>query len=167
MGVPPDPLPPLPWLLLLQRADVCAADSSHLLGCSHFADGRQIPARKCMNSHFKCLHSCYVPQSPQTGSCTHIMSYAWQDIVEDERSDKEETESEDEDDDHERRVKSKNCHVQNGHTPVNSNHWKRDWSDGELEMKPCAEWRRARTCGPQQKAKEQKCGISAVSCSNI
>uniref|UniRef100_A0A3Q1HUM6 Uncharacterized protein n=1 Tax=Anabas testudineus TaxID=64144 RepID=A0A3Q1HUM6_ANATE len=48
------------------------------------------------------------------------------DIVEDERSDKEETESEDEDDDHERKGKSKNGHMQNGHTPLNSNHWKRD-----------------------------------------
>uniref|UniRef100_A0A3B4V6W1 Ceramide synthase 2a n=1 Tax=Seriola dumerili TaxID=41447 RepID=A0A3B4V6W1_SERDU len=47
------------------------------------------------------------------------------DIVEDERSDKEETESEDEDDDHERREKSKNGHMQNGHTPHNNNHRKR------------------------------------------
>uniref|UniRef100_A0A665WVE8 Ceramide synthase 2-like n=1 Tax=Echeneis naucrates TaxID=173247 RepID=A0A665WVE8_ECHNA len=47
------------------------------------------------------------------------------DIVEDERSDKEETESEDEDNDHERREKSKNGHMQNGHTPLNNNHRKR------------------------------------------
>ncbi|KAM3857935.1 ceramide synthase 2-like [Diretmus argenteus] len=48
------------------------------------------------------------------------------DIVEDERSDKEETESEDEDDDREGRGKSKNGHVQNGHTPLNNNHNKMD-----------------------------------------
>uniref|UniRef100_A0A7N8XFM8 Ceramide synthase 2a n=1 Tax=Mastacembelus armatus TaxID=205130 RepID=A0A7N8XFM8_9TELE len=49
------------------------------------------------------------------------------DIVEDERSDKEETESEDEDDSRERREKSIiNGHVLNGHTPLNSKHWKRD-----------------------------------------
>uniref|UniRef100_A0A3Q1EIX3 Ceramide synthase 2a n=1 Tax=Acanthochromis polyacanthus TaxID=80966 RepID=A0A3Q1EIX3_9TELE len=46
------------------------------------------------------------------------------DIVEDERSDKEETESEDEED--ERRGKSKNGHVQNGHTVLNNNHSKTD-----------------------------------------
>lgn len=50
----------------------------------------------------------------------------WQDIVEDERSDKEETESEDEDDEHEQREKSKNGHVQNGHTVLNNNHRKTD-----------------------------------------
>lgn len=48
------------------------------------------------------------------------------DIVEDERSDKEETESEDEDNDRERREKSKNGHVQNGHTPLNNNRSKTD-----------------------------------------
>ncbi|TMS18247.1 Ceramide synthase 2 [Larimichthys crocea] len=48
------------------------------------------------------------------------------DIVEDERSDKEETESEDEDDEHEQREKSKNGHVQNGHTVLNNNHRKTD-----------------------------------------
>uniref|UniRef100_A0A8P4GLM9 Ceramide synthase 2a n=1 Tax=Dicentrarchus labrax TaxID=13489 RepID=A0A8P4GLM9_DICLA len=48
------------------------------------------------------------------------------DIVEDERSDKEETESEEEGDDREQREKSKNGHVQNGHTPLNNNHNKTD-----------------------------------------
>ncbi|XP_076611322.1 ceramide synthase 2a [Chaetodon auriga] len=48
------------------------------------------------------------------------------DIVEDERSDKEETESEDEGDDHEQREKSKNGHVQNGHARLNNNHSKAD-----------------------------------------
>uniref|UniRef100_A0A3Q4HHW9 Ceramide synthase 2a n=1 Tax=Neolamprologus brichardi TaxID=32507 RepID=A0A3Q4HHW9_NEOBR len=48
------------------------------------------------------------------------------DIVEDERSDKEETESDDEDGDCERREKSRNGHVQNGHTVLNNNHSKRD-----------------------------------------
>uniref|UniRef100_A0A672G5I9 Ceramide synthase 2-like n=1 Tax=Salarias fasciatus TaxID=181472 RepID=A0A672G5I9_SALFA len=48
------------------------------------------------------------------------------DIVEDERSDKEETESEDEDEDHEPREKSKNGHVQNGHAFLNNNHSKMD-----------------------------------------
>uniref|UniRef100_A0A3P8SJI6 Ceramide synthase 2a n=1 Tax=Amphiprion percula TaxID=161767 RepID=A0A3P8SJI6_AMPPE len=46
------------------------------------------------------------------------------DIVEDERSDKEETESEDEEDEH--RGKSKNGHVLNGHTVLNNNHSKTD-----------------------------------------
>eukprot|EP00064_Thunnus_orientalis_P018892 superscaffoldBa00004507_g19000 len=47
------------------------------------------------------------------------------DIVEDERSDKEETESEDEDNDREKRDKSKNGHVQNGHTLLNNNRRKK------------------------------------------
>uniref|UniRef100_A0A8D2ZL69 Ceramide synthase 2a n=1 Tax=Scophthalmus maximus TaxID=52904 RepID=A0A8D2ZL69_SCOMX len=47
------------------------------------------------------------------------------DIVEDERSDKEETESEEEDNGREWREKSKNGHMQNGHTPLNNNHRKR------------------------------------------
>lgn len=96
-----------------------------------------------------------------------MSSFTWQDIVEDERSDKEETESEDEDDDHQRREKSKNGHVQNGHTPLNSNHRKRDWLDRELEMKPCAVWRRALTCGHQLKAKEQKYGMFRVAATHI
>lgn len=50
-----------------------------------------------------------------------------QDIVEDERSDKEETESEDEGE--ELREKSKNGHMQNGHIPFNNNHRKRKWLD--------------------------------------
>lgn len=45
-------------------------------------------------------------------------------IVEDERSDKEETESEDEDAD--RKEKPRNGHVQNGHTPLNNNRRKTD-----------------------------------------
>ncbi|KAM9737972.1 ceramide synthase 2a isoform 1-T1 [Menidia menidia] len=48
------------------------------------------------------------------------------DIVEDERSDKEETESDDEVDGHERKEKPKNGHVQNGHTVLNNNHSKMD-----------------------------------------
>lgn len=51
----------------------------------------------------------------------------WQDIVQDERSDKEETESDD--DGEELREKSKNGHMQNGHTPFNNNHRKRKWLD--------------------------------------
>ncbi|CAB1441446.1 unnamed protein product [Pleuronectes platessa] len=47
------------------------------------------------------------------------------DIVEDERSDKEETESEDEEEDSES-LKSKNGHIQNGHTPLNNNLRKRN-----------------------------------------
>lgn len=46
------------------------------------------------------------------------------DIVEDERSDKEETESDEEND--ENREKSKNGHMQNGYTPLNNNHRKAD-----------------------------------------
>lgn len=52
VGVPPDPLPPIPRLLLLQRANVCAAGSAHLLGRAHLAHGRQIPARQRMNCRF-------------------------------------------------------------------------------------------------------------------
>ncbi|XP_061598202.1 ceramide synthase 2a isoform X2 [Cololabis saira] len=48
------------------------------------------------------------------------------DIVEDERSDKEETESDDEDESHMHKEKSKNGHVQNGHTVLNNNHSKMD-----------------------------------------
>uniref|UniRef100_A0A8C2ZZC0 Ceramide synthase 2a n=1 Tax=Cyclopterus lumpus TaxID=8103 RepID=A0A8C2ZZC0_CYCLU len=48
------------------------------------------------------------------------------DIVEDERSDKEETESEDEDVGREQIEKFKNGHVQNGHTLLNNNHSKTD-----------------------------------------
>lgn len=48
-----------------------------------------------------------------------------QEIVEDERSDKEETESEDEDD-RGQRANFKNGHVQNGHTIFNNNHSKAD-----------------------------------------
>uniref|UniRef100_H3DJJ3 Ceramide synthase 2a n=1 Tax=Tetraodon nigroviridis TaxID=99883 RepID=H3DJJ3_TETNG len=46
------------------------------------------------------------------------------DIVQDERSDKEETESDDEGED--LREKSKNGHMRNGHTPFNNNHKKRN-----------------------------------------
>ncbi|XP_041868029.1 ceramide synthase 2a [Melanotaenia boesemani] len=48
------------------------------------------------------------------------------DIVEDERSDKEETESDDEEDDRTCIEKSKNGHVQNGHALLNNNHNKMD-----------------------------------------
>lgn len=44
------------------------------------------------------------------------------DIVEDERSDREEAESEDEDEVHEKIEKFKNGHAQNGHTVLNNNH---------------------------------------------
>ncbi|XP_077937512.1 ceramide synthase 2a isoform X2 [Gasterosteus aculeatus] len=47
-------------------------------------------------------------------------------IVEDERSDKEETDSEDEAEGREQREKFKNGHVQNGHTLLNNNHSKAD-----------------------------------------
>ncbi|KAM4550153.1 ceramide synthase 2a [Fundulus diaphanus] len=47
------------------------------------------------------------------------------DIVEDERSDKEETDSDDEDDG-EQRKKPKNGHMQNGHSVLNNNHRKMD-----------------------------------------
>lgn len=53
--------------------------------------------------------------------------FSWQDIVQDERSDKEETESDDENED--LREKSKNGHMQNGHIPFNNNHRKRNWLD--------------------------------------
>lgn len=49
-------------------------------------------------------------------------------IVEDERSDREETDSEDEtgDGDYEEKEKTLNGHVQNGHAPLNNNHRKTD-----------------------------------------
>ncbi|KAK5911069.1 hypothetical protein CgunFtcFv8_005279 [Champsocephalus gunnari] len=49
-------------------------------------------------------------------------------IVEDERSDKDETESEDEDGGHEKLQNghAQNGHAQNGHTPLNNNHSKKD-----------------------------------------
>lgn len=69
--------------------------------------------------HFRCSFECLpVRDRTELPSCT------WQDIVEDERSDKEETESEDEDE--ERREKWKNGHVQNGHASLNGKHQKRD-----------------------------------------
>lgn len=87
-----------------------------------------------------------------------VWHFTWQDIVEDERSDKEETETdEDGGDNRERMEKCKNGHVQNGHTPpLNNNHSKRDWMD-------CKSWRwscvgsddRPLTCGPHLKAKER------------
>lgn len=58
VGVPPDPLPPLLRLLLFQRANVCAADSAHLLGRAHLAHGRQIPARQRKNCHFQAQSTC-------------------------------------------------------------------------------------------------------------
>uniref|UniRef100_A0A8C9YN14 Ceramide synthase 2a n=1 Tax=Sander lucioperca TaxID=283035 RepID=A0A8C9YN14_SANLU len=48
------------------------------------------------------------------------------DIVEDERSDKEETESEDDDNGREQRGKFMNGYVQNGHSLLNNNHNKKD-----------------------------------------
>ena len=50
--VPADSLFPLFGLLLLQRADVCAADSAHFLGRAHRAHGCQILARKCKKPAF-------------------------------------------------------------------------------------------------------------------
>lgn len=53
-----------------------------------------------------------------------MYSLSHQDIVEDERSDREETESDEEDDDREKREKTKNGFVLNGngHTVLNNNH---------------------------------------------
>lgn len=96
-------------------------------------------------SHF--LNFCFFP------------SFAWQEIVEDERSDKEETESEDEGADRELREKSKNGHMQNGHAALNNNHSKRDWLDCERWRRG---WQRALTCSLHLKAKEQERGILKV-----
>lgn len=52
VGVPPEPLPTLLWVLLLQWVDVCAAGSADLLGWAHLANGCQIPARQCIKHHF-------------------------------------------------------------------------------------------------------------------
>lgn len=52
VGVPPDPLQTLLWLLLLQRVDVCATGFTDLLGWAHLANGCQIPARQCIKHHF-------------------------------------------------------------------------------------------------------------------
>lgn len=49
VGVPPDPLPALLRLLLLQRADACAAGPARVLGRSHPANGRQVPAQQRTN----------------------------------------------------------------------------------------------------------------------
>ncbi len=138
VGVPSDPLPPLLRLLLLQRADVCAAGSAHLLGRAHLAHGHQIPARQRTNRHF--FNFPHLPHNLNPAAVQIVcFFFTWQDIVEDERSDKEETESEDDGDDREQREKSKNGHVQNGHTPLNNNHSKTDWLDlvWELEMRLC------------------------------
>lgn len=59
--------------------------------------------------------------------CIFFKYLTWQDIVEDERSDKEETESDEDDgDNREQSGKSKNGHMHNGHTPLNNNHSKTD-----------------------------------------
>lgn len=126
MGVPPDPLPPLLRLLLLQWANVCAAGAARLLGRPHLAHGHQIPAGQCTNHHFWMFHCFHLTSNGPIFIFLFIFFKFWQDIVEDERSDKEETESEDEDDEHEQREKSKNGHVQNGHTVLNNNHRKTD-----------------------------------------
>lgn len=68
----------------------------------------------------------YLENSP-CANCVFFFFFSWQDIVQDERSDKEETESDDEGED--LREKSKNGHMQNGHTPFNNNHKKRNWLD--------------------------------------
>ena len=168
VGVPSDTLLPLPRLLLLQWANVGAAGSAHLLGRAYLAHGHQIPARQRMNRYFQ-----FPPHPPHR---TFISSwqlftfsqfqfffsplfFAWQEIVEDERSDKEETESEDEGADRELREKSKNGHMQNGHAALNNNHNKRDWLDCERWRRG---WRRALTCSLCLKAKEQKRGIMKV-----
>ena len=53
--------------------------------------------------------------------------FVHQNIVEDERSDKEETDdSEDGDEEEEKERKTKNGPVQNGHLPLNNNHRKVD-----------------------------------------
>lgn len=76
----------------------------------------------------------YLPHNTFTSNqhlCTFDVFFfkylTWQDIVEDERSDKEETESDEDDgDNREQSGKSKNGHMHNGHTPLNNNHSKTD-----------------------------------------
>lgn len=71
-----------------------------------------------------CFHLS--PSSPTNQSSRVFL----QDIVEDERSDREETESEeDEGVDGKQKKKPTNGHMRNGHTPLNNNHSKRDWVD--------------------------------------
>lgn len=69
----------------------------------------------------------YHDNSPCANNVFFFFFFPGQDIVQDERSDKEETESEDEGE--ELREKSKNGHMQNGHIPFNNNHRKRKWLD--------------------------------------
>lgn len=51
--------------------------------------------------------------------------------MEDERSDKEEMESEDDSVKPKLREKPKNGHTQNGFSPLNNNHRRRQWVDSE------------------------------------
>ena len=104
---------------------------------------------------FNFLPIHHTKHSSQADNCSH---FAWQEIVEDERSDKEETESEDEGADRDLREKSKNGHMQNGHAALNNNHRKRDWLDCERRRG----WRRALTSSLRLKAKEQERGILKV-----
>lgn len=130
-GVPAEPLPDLLRLLLLQRAHVHPAAPAHLLGGAHRAHGHQVPARQRRGRRFFSLpnrlsvRASVLPQPTTTLGC--LIFLCLQDIVEDERSDKEETESdEDEGGDGKRKTKPANGHVRNGHTPLNNNHSKKD-----------------------------------------
>lgn len=80
----------------------------------------------CRFFNFPILRATLPTSKP--GNCIklYVCFFARQHIVEDERSDKEETDSEDEGTDHEQREKSLNGHVQNGHTVLNNNHSKKD-----------------------------------------
>lgn len=128
IGVPPDPLPTLLRVLLLQWVDVRAAGSADLLGCAHPANGCQIPARQRKKTNSITLESLPWISTLCKWDVSCFLFFFLprrQDIVQDERSDKEETESDDEDQD--LRDKSKNGHMLNGHIPFNNNHKKRNW----------------------------------------
>lgn len=101
--------------------------------------------------------------SPQSSTGAHLM-FEWclfprQDIVEDERSDKEETESDEDANDEPRALKStskksKNGHVRNGHTHLNNNHSKADWKDCKRWRWLWEEWRPAFTWKPKSELRE-------------
>jgi len=97
----------------------------------------------------------------QSSNCTDAVSrFTTQDIVEDERSDREETESEDEDVGREQRGKFQNGHVQNGHTLLNNNHSKVDWLDWESWRWGCVR----RDDGPSHVALTWKPKNGSVAC---
>lgn len=64
------------------------------------------------------------PPPERPSSTNRLSSSLSQDIVEDERSDREETESDE--DEGAQKKKPTNGHVRNGHAPLNNNHSKRD-----------------------------------------